>query len=356
MKHLLLFFCACFYSVLSWAQDLHFSQFNENPSLVNPALTGANGMRASMHTRSQWRSVTTPYSTQGLSLEARNSTVKKRAGGNLENVPPSDRIPGRYAGGLSIYKDKAGDGRLKLTQINGSFATFVPLSEKSAFSMGVQASYAVRRIDDSHFIYPNQYNSSYGYDTDMNSNENFATDKFRYLDLGAGIMYGFDDEERGLKDHREKRFHIGFAAYHLTQPKQKFLSKKTDALYMKYVNHADLLLSIPNSRTGIYASYIVQMQASHMEIIAGGMFRYYMKNDTRYTGYVKRSTAAGGLYFRNRDALIVKGMFEWQEQYAVIMSYDLNVSKLARSSNIRGGLELTLRYTSGHPYLYQKLK
>jgi hypothetical protein len=38
-----------FGSLNLFSQDLHFSQFNENPSMVNPALTGANyEMRASM--------------------------------------------------------------------------------------------------------------------------------------------------------------------------------------------------------------------------------------------------------------------------------------------------------------------
>ena len=54
------------------AQDLHFSQFNENPSLINPALTGANSvMRASAVYRDQWRTVTVPYKTYGVSFESR---------------------------------------------------------------------------------------------------------------------------------------------------------------------------------------------------------------------------------------------------------------------------------------------
>ena len=34
---------------LSYAQDFHFSQYNENPSLINPALTASrDAMRASV--------------------------------------------------------------------------------------------------------------------------------------------------------------------------------------------------------------------------------------------------------------------------------------------------------------------
>ena len=43
----------------SQAQDVHFTQFNASPMLVNPALTGAFGgeWRASAIYRDQWRSV-----------------------------------------------------------------------------------------------------------------------------------------------------------------------------------------------------------------------------------------------------------------------------------------------------------
>ena len=55
-----------------FAQDLHFSQFNQQPSLVNPALTGATApLRASLVYRDQWRSVTSPYTTIGASFETR---------------------------------------------------------------------------------------------------------------------------------------------------------------------------------------------------------------------------------------------------------------------------------------------
>ena len=47
---------------LSFAQDFHFSQYNENPSLINPALTASrDAMRASVVYKNQWKSVTTPY-------------------------------------------------------------------------------------------------------------------------------------------------------------------------------------------------------------------------------------------------------------------------------------------------------
>jgi type IX secretion system PorP/SprF family membrane protein len=336
---------------------MHFSQFNQNPSLINPALTGVDGLRASLNNRKQWNSLTTPFRTYGVSVEGRNSSVKKKTGGNLENTPPNEKIPGNFAAGLSIYNDRAGDGRLSLTQISLSLATFLKTGEKSEISFGVQTAYATRRIDNGKFIYPNQYNGT-TYDPDLNNGENYATDKFRYLDLASGLVWSYNDEERGLKDHRDVNAHLGFSVYHLTTPTQKFLQKKTDALAMKYVSHGDLMVSIRNTRTAIQGSYLLQSQASAIEIVAGAMFRYYMKNgpSSRYTGYGNRNTLAAGFYYRSSDAIIFSTLFEWQEQYAIGLSYDFNVSKLSKASNVRGGLELTLRYTSGHSFLLKKVQ
>jgi type IX secretion system PorP/SprF family membrane protein len=355
LKNYLNILLILFFSVLARGQDFHFSQFNENPSLLNPALTGANGMRASINNKSQWRSITTPYRTFGASFEMRNTTIKQKAAGNLENTPATEKVPGKFAAGFSIYKDRAGDGRMILTQANLNLATFLNITDKSALSFGVQAGYASRRIDNPNFVFPNQYGPT-GYDPDIISGEEISGDKFRYLDLGAGLLWSFSDEERGIKNHIEKKAHIGFSAYHLTTPKQKYLSKTSDKIPMRLVAHGDVLFSIPNTRTALVPAYLVQFQGTHLEILAGAMFRYYMKNDTRYTGYVKRNTFGGGLYYRGKDAIIVSGLVEWQEQYAIGLSYDINASGLSKISRVRGGLELTLRYNAANSFIYQKVK
>ena len=69
-KYFFLFGSILIFENVNFSQDLHFSQFNENPSLVNPALTGTSHvMRASVQYKDQWRSVTVPYNTYGASYE-----------------------------------------------------------------------------------------------------------------------------------------------------------------------------------------------------------------------------------------------------------------------------------------------
>ena len=57
-----------------YSQDIHFSQFNYAPLLLNPALAGGfNGdMRADVNYKSQWQSMApTPYKTVAASVDIR---------------------------------------------------------------------------------------------------------------------------------------------------------------------------------------------------------------------------------------------------------------------------------------------
>jgi len=69
-----------------YSQDLHFSQFNETPSLVNPALTGSQYvMRASIIYKDQWGSVTVPYRTYGASYDMKFKASSWEKNRSLQN-------------------------------------------------------------------------------------------------------------------------------------------------------------------------------------------------------------------------------------------------------------------------------
>ncbi len=56
--------------LLTKAQDIHFSQFNETPVLLNPAMScTAFDTRIIANYRNQWASVTSPFQTYGISIE-----------------------------------------------------------------------------------------------------------------------------------------------------------------------------------------------------------------------------------------------------------------------------------------------
>ncbi|PBQ33137.1 hypothetical protein CNR22_15560 [Sphingobacteriaceae bacterium] len=334
------------------AQDLHFSQFYENPSLLNPALAGAaDPVKAALTYKDQWRSVSAPYKTFGATIETRFNQSNWEQVDKFRSMTFKQKSTSRLAMGFSVYSASAGDGKMGITQGNLTLATFVPISKKSFFSLGLQGSLSQRRLDESKLIFPNQYNGT-GYDQNVASQENFSNSNFSYGDVSAGILWSYASEERRLNANKQLKARLGFATYHLNQPKQHFLNS-SNLLYRRYVIHGDLLSSFPGSQLAIAPSFLAQFQGSAQEIQAGAMLKYFTNGASKYTGIVKRNVLGCGLYYRNKDAVIVALLLEWQETYAVGLSYDFNVSRLVAASSSRGGFEITLRYTKPKPFLYE---
>jgi len=166
----------------------------------------------------------------------------------------------------------------------------------------------------------------------------------------AGIIDGASYRDEVEKELKAK---LGFSVYHLLEPGRQFTAKGSDLLQRKMVAHGDLLFNF-STKTALAPSFIYQVQGHSTELIAGAMFRYYLHNSTKYTGYVARTVLALGGFYRNGDAAIVNMLLEWDERYAIGISYDLNLSSLNTVSGMRGGLEFSLRFSPPGGFLYEK--
>jgi type IX secretion system PorP/SprF family membrane protein len=335
------------------AQDMHFSHFNEHYALINPALTGATSeYRAVLGYKNQWRTAAaTPYKTYGASFETKVLGGKwKRA----DELPKKHREQdvGRLGAGLSVYRDKAGEGDMGLTQANLSIAGYVPTGHWSFLSMGIQSSIAFRRVDQTTLIFPNQYTIG-GYDTGLNSGEEIPLERYRYMDFAGGMLWSYGYTEKNFIGSKQTKAKFGFAAYHLTQPNLRVIGRAEEKLYMKYVAHGDMLFSIRNSYVALAPSFLFQMQGSSRELMAGATVKYYLSNNTRFTGNVKSTCLNFGLYYRSGDAIITQFMVEYEEEYAFGFSYDFNISPLRKANKLRGGPEFVIRITPQESFLYQ---
>jgi type IX secretion system PorP/SprF family membrane protein len=338
------------------AQDLHFSQFTEQPSLLNPGLTGATApSRASMAYREQWRSIASSYKTMGASYETRFRTDSWEQVDNYKTMTFKQRSLSRLAAGLSVYKDNAGDGSISRTQLNASIATFVPTGRLSFVSLGIQASLEQQRLDQSKLLFPDQYNGSF-YDPDQASEENFQKASSTFADFASGVAWSYGQTSRDVFANKQLKATAGIAVYHFNKSRQSFLVSDNNAHYFKYVLHGDLLVSLRDPDYALAPSLLWQLRGSSSELTGGMMLKRYMKIDSKYTGLVKRSSIGIGGYVRNRDAAIVSLQLQWKDQLAISMSYDFNVSRLRQGSHARGGTELVLRYTPPRAFLYQKKK
>lgn len=352
MKNIFILILGCFIFNTVSSQDFHFSQYNENPLLVNPALAGSNqAMRASIVYRTQWSSVATPYTTYGFSFESRFKAS------NWDQADPKrsmifKKSKNRMAGGISVYNDKAGDAKVGTLVTNLTYAMFFPLNKNSNISLGIQGGFAQRKMDQTKLIYGAQYNG-YTYDSNLPSGETYSRQSFMYGDMGSGILYTFNRGERSIAANDQINAQIGFSAFHLTRPQQNFIAGENDRMYRKYVFHGNLLFGIPNTLLGIAPTWLIQMQGSSKEIMAGMMIKYYIKDDSKYTGFLKRSSIGIGANYRTGDAVITSILIEFG-RFAVGYSYDINISKLATVSKGKGGSEITLRMITPSAFLYQR--
>src|SRR5690606_5744100 len=149
-------------------------QFQENPSLLNPALCGAENLRRfSANFKDQWGSVTLPYRSYGVSFESRFHANNWQQVDNFRTMTFKKRTMSRLAAGVSVYNDVAGDGNLGQTLVNGSIATFVNVGRESYISVGMQGSFVQKRLNVSQLRFPDQFEDN-GFDPNVGSGEDLA--------------------------------------------------------------------------------------------------------------------------------------------------------------------------------------
>lgn len=352
MKKYILIGAGFLVGTVAVAQDIHFSQFNENPSLVNPALTGSQYvMRASLIYKDQWGSVTVPYRTYGAAYE-----MKFKASAWEKTDPYRTKAYkkafSRLAGGLSFFGDRAGDGQMGANHVYLSLASFIKTGELSALSVGLQGGIIQKSVNFEKFIFSNQYTGS-GYDPNVANNETEGSRSFISPDVAAGALWHYSREEKAIGDNNQLDVDFGFSMFHINKPRQKFTDFTNEKLYSKYIVHGKATIGIPHSNVGIAPSFLFQFQGPQKEMIEGLMVKYYLKMDSKYTGYRRRSDIGFGLYYRNSDAVIINLLLELG-QYSIGFSYDINTSGLTKVSTLRGGPEVTFRFNSANRYLFQK--
>lgn len=320
------FFLLLFISISSSAQDIHFSQFDETPVLLNPANVGVqHEIRVIANYKSQWQSVNAPFKTVAVSVDGRLLKKKKN----------------HLGVGLDFFSDKAGAGQIKTTQINFSLSGMVLLNKSNLISAGLMAGYIQRGINTTSYSWGNQYDGL-AYDATRSTGEVNQMLNFNFVDLAGGIQYSFGSHEMYMSANNAKRLNLGVAVFHPHQPSYSFYGDATK-LYMKFVFHGDAAIGINNSNIVLKPSYVVFLQGPTKEITPGLTGQYILQGDSKYTGIKKFMAVSIGGYYRAKDAVIALVKLEYNSS-AIGFSYDINLSKLRTVSNTKGGFEISLRY------------
>jgi len=319
----------CVISVISvisgYGQDVHFSQFYSAPLLLNPGATGVfdGKFRAGIHFRNQWSSIrgTAPYQTYSASAEM--ALLKKKEGDNSLGV------------GLMMFGDKAGNAALKRTQFNFSLSYNAKLNDQHNLALGLQGGYAQRSIDNDVLQWGSQYNGT-SYDPD-NIPPPYISEfsNVSYIDLSSGLLWDYNISNlAGVS--------AGAAMFHLNTPQQSLLGKD-DKLARKIIVHGEGRFGKRRSDISVFPNFMYAQQGSMREINAGAMFRYMLKESSKYTGFIKGNAFYFGGNYRFRDAVIIGAALEIAD-WKLGLSYDVNISGLKKATLGRGGFEISLVY------------
>jgi len=304
---LLLIFASC----ISYGQDIHFSQYDYSPLNLNPALIGGfNGeFRFVANQRSQWSSVSAPYSTYGLSVDA------KRIFKSPVNA------------GISIYQDKAGDSDFSTFNVGLGGSYGLKLDSLQTLTLGLQPTFTQRSINYNKLQFDNQYNGSQ-YDASLSNGESFGNQGYSSFNLHTGLSWQYNIAQR-------KSVTAGFAVFNLFKPKQTFFSDQSIQLQNRFVFHANGLFAV-SDKIDVLPSILFQKQAKFKEIIVGGEGKYHLNSGNYKAVYA-------GIFYRNSDASYVTVGLDYAD-FRFGVSYDFNVSSLNVASNYRGGFEFSVIY------------
>ena len=288
------------------AQDIHFSQVDADPVLLNPAYSGFyEGLgRFGVVYRNQWASVSVPFST----LAASGEMAVWRGGGRS----------GLSVGG-TLFADKA--GTLNYGTVSGHLSTAyyqaLNRSGSSVLSVGVEVGWAQSGFD------PSQAEME-------EAGEGFEVRKVHYPLLAAGLAWYWQPTPD---------FHLkaGLSLRNLNRPNISYMKLDETYLARRYSLFARAEYRCWQS-ISLLPVLMSQVQGKHREVVFGGDVKWYIEE-----GGSREVSLRAGVAMRAADALIANLMLEYNS-LLFTFSYDANISGLAVASGGMGAFEAGLVY------------
>ena len=285
------------FAVNAWAQDVHFSQFLANSFVLNPAMVGVqkNDYKATLHRKSQWASVSIPFTTFTLALERKD-------------IFPSHSI------GIQFLNDIAGDSRFKTSGLNFTYVKSVATSKENTFRFGAEFGLFQRSIVVDNLVF--------------NNPENLSNFNFTFPDISVGVAnQNYLNEDLLLE--------TGMAFFHINKPKQSFTDDDAVRLHQKINFHTALNYAYTDNLS-IQPKLVFSNQDTDKEFLLGCGVNYLLEGE-------KDILLKSGIADRFNDALILYFGAEI-DGLSCVVSYDVNNSSLNNASNNKGGFEFALVY------------
>jgi len=329
-----LFISLCFLFVFntqeSKGQDAVFSQYYSSYLYLNPAFAAAEPtVTAGFNSRVQWKSVTTPYTTNQASLiiPIYKSTEKFQNIGGI---------------GLSVYNNKAGQVGLNTVGANLNAAYVISLNQNNQILTGIQVGFIQKTIDFSQGQWGSQYNPLIGFDvTQVSGYNNGFVSTVLYPDVGAGLLY-YNKPRREITE-KGKSFYFGFSAYHLNRPNESVIKSQASPLPILYKATFGGEFSI-NSSWNISPNLLIAKQNAALQINVGTYVTYSFGSSSE--SMLPTKLIAGAWYRLNDSGIGSIGI--GNRFYMIGFSYDMNSSTLRLNTDAKsaGAYEISLKIST----------
>ena len=298
---------------------MHFSQNNILTGYINPAYSGLfNGdIRFSGILRNQWNSVTIPYTTTGIGVDAK---ISKQYINGID-----------LAAGILLLNDKTGDSEYSTSGALLNLNASINPGNDSVhfFFIGIQPGFFHRSINFNKLKYDNQFDGDI-YDPTLPNGEQFGMSSFSFNDFGAGLAWHFVINDRLNST-------LGYSYQHINEPNQSFFDNVNTALPHKTSITAGANYII-NEKLAVHPLLIYQKQNNFDQVLGGAQISYVLKNV-----FNDQWIASTGSLYRSKDAFSIINSLQ-HNNLKVGIAYDVNVSTLNQASNGRGAFEIGITY------------
>jgi type IX secretion system PorP/SprF family membrane protein len=315
-KILFIFLSISVIGIQDYAQDLHFSQFFNNPLLTNPANTGFipdADYRLGASYRNQYSNImAVPYKTMSIYGDAQVFR---------------DRIETGWMGlGGVILRDVAGSGSLTSTKMYASIAYHQMLGLSSLLTAGFNVGWANKRIDQSKLTFPDQFDGKF-FDATLPTSVQLLNNSVSYFDMQAGLNYAYFPTE-------DIYINAGYSIHHVNQPKETFFEDdNTSRLDMRHIGFINGIFKMSDNVI-INPNIYYTTMARSTELVGGLNAAYNLSGDGS-------KQIVAGLYYRYRDALIPMIGLEINN-IRFTFSYDITTSSLRNFNHSFGADEFNL--------------
>jgi len=328
-KFLFIIFTILIFSSVSFAQDIHLSQFYTADHLLNPAKVGdyEGDYRFIGNYRNQWRQIpqgpanTSPLNTYIVSFDKAFHYYSHE-----------------IDGGILVAHDEF-TGFSTLTTKVLLTAGYGYLFKGHKLRGGIQAGMVFNSTDLSKQTFPNQWNYYPGgsqtgfFDPNISNNETTLKSSQNYFDLNMGVQWS--------KRFKKIESKCGFALDHINRPKDTYLSNPIERLRIRKVFHTEINYSL--TRQLILQPKLLWMWTDNAnDMVFGSNIRYNTGNKILtavFAGALFRSGAS-----RNADALIPVAGFGYK-RFDFGFSYDVNASTLSAGVKRARTFEFSIIYT-----------